>query len=140
MSRQAPTLGRLARAGFDDLDRSAVALDALSASTGIDPDRLLTALGSAADPDEALAAMQRLHDRAPAEVAAVLGQDASAERMSRLLGASRGFADFLVRHPRELAVFRQVPAAPPTVDEGRAAMLDAVDGIPAAADILDAAA
>ena len=99
MSRQAPTLGRLARAGFDDLDRSATALDALSGSTGVDPERLLTALGNAADPDEALAAMQRLHDRAPAEVAAVLGQDASAERMSRLLGASRGFADFLLRHP-----------------------------------------
>ncbi|HZW40788.1 MAG TPA: bifunctional [glutamine synthetase] adenylyltransferase/[glutamine synthetase]-adenylyl-L-tyrosine phosphorylase, partial [Agromyces sp.] len=39
----------------------------------------------------------------------------------------------------ELAVFRQVPVAPPTVDEARSVMLDAVDALPPAADVIDAA-
>lgn len=136
MSRQAPTLGRLARAGFDDLDGSAVALEALAMSTGVEIEHLLTSFAHAADPDEALAAVQRLHDRAPAEVAAVLGQEASAERMARLLGASRGLTEFLLRHPAELAVLRQVPAPPPPVDEARALLLGAVDELPAAAAVL----
>jgi glutamate-ammonia-ligase adenylyltransferase len=36
MSRQAQTLGRLARAGFDDLDRAAASLESLAASSGVD--------------------------------------------------------------------------------------------------------
>ncbi|MDQ0895992.1 bifunctional [glutamine synthetase] adenylyltransferase/[glutamine synthetase]-adenylyl-L-tyrosine phosphorylase [Agromyces ramosus] len=140
MSRQAPTLGRLARAGFDDLDGSSVALEALSVATGIETERLLTTFAHAADPDEALAAVQRLHDRAPGEVAAALGHDASAERLARLLGASRGLAEFLLRHPAELGVLRQAPTAPATVDEARTVMLDAVSEVPAsAADLVDAA-
>jgi glutamate-ammonia-ligase adenylyltransferase len=140
MSRQAPTLGRLARAGFDDLDGSSTALDRLSRATGIETERLLTAFGHAADPDEALAAVERLHDRAPAEVSGVLAHDAAAERMARLLGASRGFAEFLQRHPAELAAFGQVPMPPPTVDEARAALLEAVARVQASeADLFDAA-
>ncbi len=134
MSRQAPTLGRLARAGFDDLDRALTALEALSTATGVDTEHLLTAFTHAADPDAALAAVQHLHDRAPAEVIAVLREDASAERMSRLLGASRGFADFLLRHPDELAIFREVPMPPPTADDARAALIAAVNEAAAASD------
>ncbi|MCD2442089.1 bifunctional [glutamine synthetase] adenylyltransferase/[glutamine synthetase]-adenylyl-L-tyrosine phosphorylase [Agromyces sp. SYSU K20354] len=127
MTRKVPTLARLARAGFDELDRAAAGIEALTAATGTAPERLLDAFGVAADPDEALVAVQRLNDRAPAEVAAVLAHDASAERMTRLLGASRGLGDFLLRHPTQIALFQEVPAPPLDVDDARAALLASLD-------------
>ena len=129
MSRQAQTLGRLARAGFDDLDRAAAGLEALASATGVDEGRLLETFSHAGDPDEALSAAQRLQERAAHEVAAVLAHDTSAERMARLLGASRGFADFLTRHPTELTVLEQVPMVPPATDEARAVLLAALDEV-----------
>lgn len=131
MSRQAPTLGRLARAGFDDLDRAAAGLGRLAEATGVDGEALLEALGTAADPDSALAELERLHDRAPAELVAVLAEPAAAERLARLVGASRGLADFLSRHPADIALLRAVPMPPPTSAEARGLLLAAVDGIPA---------
>ena len=127
MTRQVPTLARLARAGFDELDRAAAGIAALTAATGLASESLLEAFSVAADPDEALIAVQRLHDRAPGEVAAVLAHRASAERMSRLLGASRGMGDFLLRHPSEIAVFQEVPSPPLGVDEARSALLASLD-------------
>ncbi|KRE23396.1 bifunctional [glutamine synthetase] adenylyltransferase/[glutamine synthetase]-adenylyl-L-tyrosine phosphorylase [Agromyces sp. Soil535] len=129
MSRQAQTLGRLARAGFDDLDAAAAGLESLASSTGVDEERLLVAFSHAGDPDEALVAARRLQERAPHEVAAVLEHDASAERMARLLGASRGFADFLMRHPRELAVLQQAPVTPNGTEDARTVLLAALDDV-----------
>ena len=141
MSRQAQTLGRLARAGFDDLDRAATSLESLATATGVDEDRLLDAFAQAGDPDEALAAARRLEERAPHELTPVLADGASAERMARLLGASKGFADFLLRHPAELAVLRQVPMQPLGADDARAVMSAALDGLDVPhAGFLDAAA
>ena len=74
MSRQAPALGRLARAGFDDLDPAAAGLEALASATGLDDEALLEAFAHAGDPDEALNATLRLQERAPDEVAAVLAR------------------------------------------------------------------
>lgn len=129
MSRQAQSLGRLARAGFDDLGRAAASLEGLTAATGVDEERLLAALAHAGDPDEALATIRRLEERAPQELIAVLRLDASAERLARLVGASRGFADFLLRHPAELAVLRQEPTHPLTAEAARAVMAAALDEI-----------
>ncbi|GAA1953396.1 bifunctional [glutamine synthetase] adenylyltransferase/[glutamine synthetase]-adenylyl-L-tyrosine phosphorylase [Agromyces allii] len=128
MSRQAPTLGRLARAGFDDLSAAAARLESLATLTGLDEEHLLVAFANAADPDEALVAAERLHARAPDEIAAVLAPAASAERFARLVGASRGFADFLLRHPSELALLQEVPGPPFSTDEARALLLAAVEG------------
>ncbi|GAA1509422.1 glutamate-ammonia-ligase adenylyltransferase [Agromyces terreus] len=126
MSRQAPTLARLARAGFDDLSASAERLGALAEATALDEEVLLEAFAHAADPDEALIATDRLLARAPQEIASVLEQPSSAERFARLVGASRGFADFLLRHPAELALLHEVPAPPFRADEARELMLGAV--------------
>jgi [glutamine synthetase] adenylyltransferase / [glutamine synthetase]-adenylyl-L-tyrosine phosphorylase len=141
MSRQARTLGRLARAGFDRLERAAAGLEALAGLSGVDEDQLLAAMAHAGDPDEALAGALRIGERAPHEVSAVLGQEDSAERMARLLGASRGFADFLTRHPTELAVLREVPMPPLATEDARELLLAALDELePAAPDYLEAAA
>ena len=126
MRRQTPTLGRLARAGFDDLSASSARLGALSSAMSLDEEHLLAAFGHAADPDEALIATERLHARAPHEITAALEQSASAERFARLVGASRGFADFLLRHPSELALLQEVPVPPFTAGEARELLIDAV--------------
>ncbi len=131
MSRQAPTLGRLARAGFDDLDAAAAGLRTLAAATGVDEDRLLAAFSVAGDPDEALVAAARLQERAPHELATVLEHDASAERLALLLGASRGFAEFLMRRPAEVAVLQQVPMPPLGTDDARTVLLAALDDVDA---------
>ncbi|MET4158198.1 bifunctional [glutamine synthetase] adenylyltransferase/[glutamine synthetase]-adenylyl-L-tyrosine phosphorylase [Agromyces sp. PvR057] len=128
MSRQAPTLGRLARAGFDDLSAAAGRLETLAELTGLDEEHLLVAFAHAADPDEALIATERLQARAPQEVAAVLAPASSAERFVRLIGASRGFADFLLRHPSEIALFQEVPGPPFSTDDARGLLLAAVEG------------
>ena len=129
MSRQAPTLGRLARAGFDDLDTAAAGLQALATGTGVDEERLLAAFSHAGDPDEALVACRRLQERAPHEVATVLEHDASAERMALLVGASRGFADFLMRHPAEVSLLQQVPMPPLGTDDAREVLVAALDDV-----------
>lgn len=112
MTRQAPTLGALARAGFTELDRAAALIVALADASGVDESRLLDAFAKAADPDEALDAVQRLQDRAPEQLGPVLADPASTERLTRLVGASRGFAEFLNRNPDELGVLRGEPRPP----------------------------
>ncbi|WP_022894451.1 bifunctional [glutamine synthetase] adenylyltransferase/[glutamine synthetase]-adenylyl-L-tyrosine phosphorylase [Agromyces subbeticus] len=132
MSRKAPTLGRVARAGFADLDGASASLAHLAAEAGVDVESLLDVFAEAADPDEALSVVHRLHEQEPAELGVVLAHESAAVRMVRLIGTSRGFAEFLLRHPSELAIFRQLPAAPPSVSEARSSMLAALDQVAAA--------
>ena len=49
--------------------------------------------------------------------------------MALLLGASRGFADFLMRHPREVAVLQEVPMPPLGTEDARTVMLAALDEV-----------
>ena len=95
-------LGALARAGFDDLDRVGSRLAELADAVGLAPEALLDGLAAAADPDQALAELQRLFERALDAVRAVLNEPPLG-RAARLLGASRGFAEFLLRNLDELA-------------------------------------
>lgn len=141
MSRQAQSLGRLARAGFADLARAAQELEALASATGVDDEQLLAAFASAGDPDQALAATRRITERAPHEAIAVLRQPDSAERMALLLGASRGFADFLARHSAELTTLQQEPTPPLATGDARAVLVTALDELdPAGADFSEASA
>lgn len=87
MTRQPLPLSGLARAGFDDFEQARTALSRFSAASGVDPEALLAALSVAADPDDALVSLERLHDRAPAEVRRLLDASDTAERTARLLGA-----------------------------------------------------
>ena len=138
MSRQAPTLGGLARAGFDDLDRAAAGLASLGDAAGVDPAALLDAFGGAADPDSALVDVQRLRDRAPERVTGLLSDPSSAARLVQLVGASRGLGDFLARHPAELEVLERHPSPPRSADAARAELIAAAEGVPGSgADLVD---
>ncbi|WP_438855949.1 bifunctional [glutamine synthetase] adenylyltransferase/[glutamine synthetase]-adenylyl-L-tyrosine phosphorylase [Agromyces sp. M3QZ16-3] len=117
MTRTAPTLGALARAGFADLDAAAAHSAELADAAGVEPEALVDALGSAADPDQALAELRRLHERAPEAVAAIVGDPDALDRAARLLGASRGFAEFFLRNLDELALLHASPAPPPSAED-----------------------
>lgn len=112
MSRRTSLLGALARAGFDELDRANAALGELADASRVPADRLVEALATAADPDAALALTMRLRERAPSEVDRLLGDRRAAERLARVLGASRGLAEFFERHPSELALLAAEPEPP----------------------------
>ncbi|GLU90123.1 bifunctional [glutamine synthetase] adenylyltransferase/[glutamine synthetase]-adenylyl-L-tyrosine phosphorylase [Agromyces sp. NBRC 114283] len=127
MTRQAAPYSGLARAGFDDFERARSGLARLAEATEVDAPELLDALTVAADPDEALATLERLAERAPAEVRRVLERPTAAERAARLLGASRGLGEFLLRNPDELVLLEREPEPPLGEHEARAVLVGALD-------------
>ncbi|WP_127793375.1 bifunctional [glutamine synthetase] adenylyltransferase/[glutamine synthetase]-adenylyl-L-tyrosine phosphorylase [Agromyces sp. LHK192] len=126
MTRSTSHLGALARAGFDDLDHAGTEISGLADASGVAAESLIGVFGNAADPDAALAATLRLRERAADAVDDLLRSDASADRLARVLGASRGLGDFFERHPTELDVLSAEPRNPPTQAEAKAALGDAV--------------
>ncbi|MGN6273272.1 MAG: bifunctional [glutamine synthetase] adenylyltransferase/[glutamine synthetase]-adenylyl-L-tyrosine phosphorylase [Protaetiibacter sp.] len=122
MSRKAVTLTELARLGFAELGSAAAALPGV-------PDAVLPLFSYAADPDQALHRLVELRERDTAMTDAVLAQDDAARRLIEVLGASEGLAEFLKRHPAELAIMTEPMEAPPSSASYRAALLTAVDGL-----------
>ncbi|MBM7504709.1 bifunctional [glutamine synthetase] adenylyltransferase/[glutamine synthetase]-adenylyl-L-tyrosine phosphorylase [Agromyces aurantiacus] len=136
MTRQVPMLGALARAGFDDLDRAASGLGELADDAGLAPETLLEGFAAAADPDQALAELRRLVERAPDAVRGILHDPASLDRAARLLGASRGLAEFLLRNLDELALLREEPVSPRSAEAMAAELLEVVTSVEAPAATL----
>jgi glutamate-ammonia-ligase adenylyltransferase len=100
-------LSELARFGFVDLSGTIAKLDQLVALVGDSGRSALAALGSVADPDQALVALLNLATAQPAKVKTLLKKDDSARRLCSLLGASTSLTDFLMRHPQQLEVFEK---------------------------------
>jgi [glutamine synthetase] adenylyltransferase / [glutamine synthetase]-adenylyl-L-tyrosine phosphorylase len=100
-----PGAGQLARLGFAEPDGARRAL----ADLGAPSEPLLEAASRAADPDQAFEQLARVVAATPDREAlvAALADDADVrDRLLRVLGASTGLAEHLVRHPdhwRELA-------------------------------------
>ena len=107
MSRSPTTLTDLARLGFSGLTAASRALGELDR-----PD-LVPAFALAADPDQALAGILKLRERAPATVESVLADDEAVLHLIRVLGASTGLEAFFVRNPHELVAFAAPLGAPP---------------------------
>ncbi|MDM4761971.1 bifunctional [glutamine synthetase] adenylyltransferase/[glutamine synthetase]-adenylyl-L-tyrosine phosphorylase [Galbitalea sp. SE-J8] len=121
MTRTQTSLTELARLGFTDLGAAQDSIDGFSA--------LLPLFARAADADQALDVLLRLRERAPDALAPVLGDDEGAPRLIRLLGASAGLGEFLLRRPAELAAFRGPTTAPPLLEGYRDDLLAAVAGL-----------
>jgi glutamate-ammonia-ligase adenylyltransferase len=117
MSRQQTTRTELARLGFADLTRSRELIEAL------DP-AVVPAFARAADPDQALALLERLGESA----APLLARRDAASRLIRVLGASSGLGDFFARHPEQLDVLLDPLASLPQADAFRDDLLSAVAG------------
>ncbi|WP_157156275.1 bifunctional [glutamine synthetase] adenylyltransferase/[glutamine synthetase]-adenylyl-L-tyrosine phosphorylase [Diaminobutyricimonas sp. LJ205] len=101
MTRPRITLTELARLGFVELESSRNLLESFS------PD-LVRFFASAADADQALRLLDRVRDRAPRELDALLADERSAHRLIRLFGASEGLGEFFLRRPAELAAVEEV--------------------------------
>ncbi|MGH8775110.1 MAG: bifunctional [glutamine synthetase] adenylyltransferase/[glutamine synthetase]-adenylyl-L-tyrosine phosphorylase [Jiangellaceae bacterium] len=120
--------GKLARAGFVDAAAAALELD----RSGLRLDEgLLTAVGGAADPDRALAALGRLLDAADdrADLLTALRSDGLfRERLVCVLGMSSALGDHLARRPEQWRDLRTTDAAAGrSAADVRDAMLRAVD-------------
>jgi glutamate-ammonia-ligase adenylyltransferase len=93
--RHQTTLTDLARLGFADLELSRQRLAEFD-------DSVVPYFAAAADPDQALLALSRLREHVPAELEPVLADASATARLIRVLGASLGLAEFLLRRPAEL--------------------------------------
>ncbi|MWB97085.1 bifunctional [glutamine synthetase] adenylyltransferase/[glutamine synthetase]-adenylyl-L-tyrosine phosphorylase [Agromyces seonyuensis] len=139
MPRSPLGLTASARAGFDDLGAATAGVEALAAASGVAPPALLDAFALAADPDAALASVTELRRRAPDSVDRLLAEPQSAARLSRLVGASRGLADFLGRETAALERLTAPPRPPADAEAARATLVAAVESAPADADVDDLA-
>ncbi|REF34951.1 glutamate-ammonia-ligase adenylyltransferase [Thermasporomyces composti] len=144
-----PSAADLARLGFSDSERARTSL----ADLRVDARPVVEAAAEAADPDQAvdylLAVLQAASDREGLE-SALVADAAFRGRLLKVLGASTGLAQHLVRHPQHCfeladpALGAVRPAAWALRDEllravgadPRAAEPTATDGGPAAVDAL----
>ncbi|WP_456285660.1 bifunctional [glutamine synthetase] adenylyltransferase/[glutamine synthetase]-adenylyl-L-tyrosine phosphorylase [Microbacterium sp. JZ70] len=134
---RATGLTGLARMGFSRLERADAEISELSQLAGLPREALLEHAGGAADPDEALDGLLRIARRAPEEVAATLADPRGRAVAWRLLGASRGFADFYLRRPGSFPALVDAGDVLPDDAALRGALLGAVgaeDGFAATAD------
>ncbi len=121
------TLTDLARLGFADLDQATTLIAELGSS--IDSVRILPWLGDAADADQALRMLCSLLRQAPVQTAATLADDGSGQRLVRVLGASSGLAEFLLRHPEELVSLEEPLLQPLSPEQYRRELLDSIEGV-----------
>jgi glutamate-ammonia-ligase adenylyltransferase len=129
--------GTLARMGFADPPRAEhlVTEELRFDADGADAE-ILTAIGGAADPDLALAALtglvQRSGEARAAELLAALRRERGLrDRLTAVLGASAAIGDHLLRHPDDWRVIRGPDGLRrPAAGELRGALLAAVGADP----------
>ena len=127
MPRSATALSDLARLGFAGLGEARDRLGRLS-TTLPTLEGLVPSFARAADPDQALAWLERLVDR-DADVVARLVAAGAGERLVRVLGASTGLGEFLERRPAESATLLDPLVAPPGAAEYRDDLVASVVGL-----------
>lgn len=99
------SLSELAKLGFESLGETIPKLENLVALIGDRGHSALAHLSHSASPDRALDYLIRLAELQPKEVAKLLSKEDQALRLCRVLGASNGLAEFLIRHPGLCLVF-----------------------------------
>ena len=122
MPRNQTTLTDLARLGFAELGEASERLASVDAA-------LVPHFAHAADPDQALMLLGRLREQWPTQLDALLVDDAAAARLVRVLGASIGLGEFLLRRPDELAALSTALEKPLSPEEYRSDVAEAVDGL-----------
>jgi glutamate-ammonia-ligase adenylyltransferase len=126
MARDQSSLTELARLGFARLGEAKESLGVLGDERAA---TLLPHFTIAADPDQALAFVIELAERAPAETASILDGPDATTRLLRVFGASTGLGEFLCRHPEQLDVLATPLRAPLSPAAYRDDLLKAVDGL-----------
>ncbi|GAA4155744.1 bifunctional [glutamine synthetase] adenylyltransferase/[glutamine synthetase]-adenylyl-L-tyrosine phosphorylase [Gryllotalpicola daejeonensis] len=120
------SLTALARAGFRELSAVRARLAEFQELFDARPDEALELFRVAADPDAALERLLALARRAPEQTRLHLTDATTAMRVARVVGASEGLHEFLMRHPEKLAALDAPVTAPPPAAELRADLLESV--------------
>lgn len=102
MSEQV-SLAQVARAGFSDLAQGRQSVELLSSLATVELDTALEWFSLAADPARAATELFRLVEINKKSVAPFLKNAEHFGRLIRVLGGSRGLAEFLQRHPEQLS-------------------------------------
>ena len=108
------SLSELARLGFEALSETVPKLEQLVKLVGDRGHAALAAISSSSSPDRALDALIRLAEIDSKTLSKVIAKHEQAERLCRVLAASNGLADFLLRHPHLISVFTspsRIPSA-----------------------------
>ena len=131
MAREQSILTDLAKLGFADLDPAVVLLAELDGLLGgiVSSSDFLPVFAHAADPDQALRGLAALVRQSPTETIALVTDMSSLDRLVRVLGASRGLGEFLLRHPEELSVLTHSFTGPPPPEFYRLDLADSVSAI-----------
>jgi glutamate-ammonia-ligase adenylyltransferase len=134
MRRELATLSGLARVGFTALSDARTALDELEMLSVVGDVEIVRDFAQVADPDTALDGLLALARRHPDAVRRACSGEGGRRTLLQVLGASRGLADFLHRHPECLDVVETPLRRLPDAEELRASLLDSVgevDGLSA---------
>ncbi|MGQ0464059.1 MAG: bifunctional [glutamine synthetase] adenylyltransferase/[glutamine synthetase]-adenylyl-L-tyrosine phosphorylase [Sporichthyaceae bacterium] len=134
-ARPAGVGAELARLGFRDVPTALQRIVESPLRVG-EIAGLIGALGEAADPDQALHALDRLaRAEDPADLRAALMLNAGLRsRLIAVLGASLALGDHVVRHPEDWRLLEPEPTGPVSAAVLRTAMLAAVGADPYAAE------
>ena len=106
------SLSELARLGFEALSETVPKLEQLVKLVGDRGHGALAAISTSSSPDRALDALIRLAEIEPKGLSKILAKHDQAERLCRVLAASNGLSDFLLRHPQLLSLFTTTARIP----------------------------
>ncbi len=106
------SLSELARLGFEALSETVPKLEQLVKLVGDRGHAALAAVSSSASPDRALDSLIRLAEADSKGLAKLMSKHEQAERLCRVLAASNGLADFILRHPELISLFTKSVALP----------------------------
>ncbi|QWT23432.1 bifunctional [glutamine synthetase] adenylyltransferase/[glutamine synthetase]-adenylyl-L-tyrosine phosphorylase [Subtercola sp. PAMC28395] len=129
MARVQTTLTDLARVGFSQLSQAPADLEVATELGAVGLGDLLGSLRLTADPDQALSTLVKLLRLAEAPTRLLLESEQSRTRLLRVIGVSRGFGDFFLRHPEELDCLESHLSVLPGLPELEAELLDSVGAI-----------
>jgi glutamate-ammonia-ligase adenylyltransferase len=121
-------LSELAGSGFIDLDKAQQNLTILSQQLGQIETKLLEPIGSTQNPDQCLELLVRLARDHSTKINSIAGDEDALGRLCKLLGASVGLFEFLVREPSALKLFSLEPTLP-TAEISLVALTKAANGV-----------
>lgn len=110
------SLSELARLGFESLSETVPKLERLVRLVGDRGHAALAAISACSSPDRALDVLIRLAEIDFKPLAKLIAKQEQAERLCRVVAASNGLADFIIRHPESISLFSK-PVSLPTAAE-----------------------
>jgi len=151
MERLRLTLTELVRIGFVDLADIPWRLDEVAELGSVLPCReeagrltdtrsLLPLLAATASPDAALVALLDLLRQGSDGIVEILQSREATGRLVKVLGASKGLAEFFLRHPSELVVLSSGMTVLPTLEELSRDLSDSIGAVDGFSLMTDASA